>query len=298
MTAQPKNPVYIGPAGWNYQDWRGIVYPPRRPRGFQELRYLTDFFNLVEINSSFYKIPALDSVANWLEHIRDKKNFQFSLKLFQQFTHGDYPPQKEQISHFQAILERLHQEARLAALLIQFPWRFKNTAENQAALFKLLNIFADFPRAVEFRHDSWMTEETLDRLRRSDVAFVNIDEPPHQHSLPSSSIVTANFAYLRLHGRNAAMWFNEESTAAQRYNYLYNETEMMSILDNIKKIREKTIPLLIIFNNHYRGQAVVNALQMMAHLGDRPLIPATLIDHYPQLASIGRSKTDEQLSLF
>ncbi|MBN1465781.1 DUF72 domain-containing protein [candidate division KSB1 bacterium] len=298
MTIPLDNSLLIGPAGWNYKDWRGIVYPQHRPRGFQELHYLADFFNLVEINSTFYKIPALDSVANWLEQIRDKKNFRFSLKLFQQFTHADYPPQREQINDFCAILERLQRESRLAALLIQFPWRFKQTAENRAALFKLLNIFADFPRAIEFRHDSWMTEDTFDRLRQADVGFVNIDEPPHNHALPPSSIVTTNFAYLRLHGRNAAMWFNDSSTVAQRYDYLYNAAEMESIYENIKAIRNKTAALFIIFNNHYRGQAVVNALQLMAHLGDQPLIPVTLIDHYPQLACIGRSKADEQLSLF
>ena len=94
------------------------------------------------------------------------------------------------------------------------------------------------------------------------------------------------------------MWFNEDNTAAQRYNYLYNEAEMELILEQIKSIRQESGALFIIFNNHYHGQAVVNALQLMAKLADRPLIPAVLIDHYPQLASLGRIKTDGQLSLF
>ncbi|MBN1479278.1 DUF72 domain-containing protein [candidate division KSB1 bacterium] len=299
MTEQSNSPVYIGPAGWNYKDWRGIVYPSSRPKGFRELRYLADFFNLVEINSTFYKIPSLESVEAWLEQVQHQRHFQFSIKLFQQFTHSDIPPENEQIDAFTKIIGLLRRENRLAALLMQFPWRFKKTPANISYLFKLAKLFQDFPCAIEFRHDSWMSDAILARLRERQIAFVNIDEPQHERSLPLSSVVTAEYAYLRLHGRNAEMWFNENSNIAQRYNYLYDSAEMDSIIQTIQEIRDKTGTLYIIFNNHFRGQAIVNAFQLIAKLYRQPpLIPVTLLDHYPHLRAIGRIKGDQQLSLF
>lgn len=299
MTINKSAHINIGPAGWNYKDWRSIVYPHQRAKGFQELHYLADFFNLVEINSTFYKIPALESVQSWIAQVQNKKGFQFSVKLYQQFTHSDYPPEKEQVSAFCQILELFQREARLATLLVQFPWKFKKTAGNRTTLFKLMEKFKDFPCAVEFRHDSWMSDETFHTLQDRQIAFVNIDEPKHEHSLPQSTIVTSNIAYLRLHGRNSDMWFENSSTVAQRYNYLYNDAEMDSILNTIKKIREKSGNLFVIFNNHYRGQAIVNAFQLMAKLNSQPPdVPATLLQYYPQLETICRIKDDEQLSLF
>lgn len=299
MTENSNDSIYIGPAGWNYPDWRGIVYPSARPKGFRELRYLADFFNLVEINSPFYKIPSIASVETWLEQVQHQRFFQFSIKLFQQFTHSEVPPDNGQNDAFIKILELLRRENRLAALLLQFPWRFKKTPANASYLFKLAKLFQDFPCAVEFRHDSWMSDDIFARLRERQIAFVNIDEPQHECSLPLSSIVTAKDAYLRLHGRNAEMWFSENSTPAQRYNYLYDNAEMDSIIQTIQEIRDKTGNLYIIFNNHFRGQAIVNAFQLIAKLYRQPpLIPVTLLDHYPHLRAIGRIKGDEQLSLF
>lgn len=291
--------VLIGPAGWNYKDWRGIVYPQRLPKGFQELRYLADFINLIEINSTFYKIPTLESVKAWLDQVRGQANFKFSIKLFQHFTHADYPPAREHTDSFRRILDLVQQENRLAALLIQFPWRFKNNPENMDHIFNLAKMFKDFPTAVEFRHDSWMTKDVFKHLQENHLAFVNIDEPGHDHSLPLSSFVTADFAYLRLHGRNADMWFNEKSDAAQRYNYLYNESEMNSIISSINDIRDKTGNLYIIFNNHFRGKAIINAFQMMAKIYSQPpRLPAILVEHAPELRRIGEIKDNEQLSLF
>jgi uncharacterized protein YecE (DUF72 family) len=95
------------------------------------------------------------------------------------------------------------------------------------------------------------------------------------------------------------MWFNEKGDAAQRYNYLYKESEMNSIIDSINEIRDKTGNLYIIFNNHFRGKAIINAFQMMAKIYSQPpRLPAILVEHAPQLRRIGDIKDNEQLSLF
>ena len=295
MSAQ----VYIGPAGWQYKDWQGIAYPQPKPKGFKELRYLSDFVNVVEVNSSFYKIPSPNSVQEWLGLVRYKSNFKFSIKLFQGFTHRHFDYTRDEVLAFSKSIEALQRDNRLAALLIQFPWKFKNTPEALERVLKISRDFSMFPCAVEFRHASWMTDDIYKQFQDSHISFVNIDEPAHNQSLPQSDIVTSPIGYIRFHGRNSENWFKDNVGQDQRYNYLYNDSEMYSWLDSIKRIRDRTEMLIIIFNNHFKGQALVNGIQLGAVLEEKkPVAPVTLLRHYPQLQSITDTKDDEQLFLF
>lgn len=295
MSAQ----IYIGPAGWQYKDWQGIAYPQPKPKGFKELRYLSDFFNSVEVNGSFYKIPSVESVREWIDLVRHKDDFKFCVKLFHGFTHRDYLYTKEEVLAFSKSLDVLQRDERLAAVLVQFPWKFKNTPESLQRVLHLARDFKDFPCAVEFRHASWMTDDVFKQLQDAQMSFVNIDEPQHHHSMPPSDLVTSPIGYIRFHGRNAENWFKEDVGQNQRYNYLYNDTEIYSWLDSIKRIRNRTEMLIIIFNNHFKGQALVNGIQLSAILDDKkPVAPETLLQHYPQLQSIVSPKDDEQLLLF
>ncbi len=79
---------YVGTAGWSYEDWDGIVYPPGKGRGFHPLSYLADFINIVEINSTFYRPAGPAMVRSWLQKIERRQDFLLSLKLYQAFTHA------------------------------------------------------------------------------------------------------------------------------------------------------------------------------------------------------------------
>src|SRR2546428_638081 len=84
-TATPR--IRVGPAGWSYADWNGIVYPARRPRDFHEAEYLAEFFDTIEINTSFYHPPRPESVAGWIRRVEHNQDFKFTAKLWQRFTH-------------------------------------------------------------------------------------------------------------------------------------------------------------------------------------------------------------------
>ncbi len=77
------NKVYIGPAGWNYKDWEGIVYPSKAEKNFDQLAYLARFFNVIEINSSFYRPPAVKSTLKWVDRVKYNPQFTFTYKLWQ-----------------------------------------------------------------------------------------------------------------------------------------------------------------------------------------------------------------------
>src|SRR5207253_5235065 len=117
-------------AGWKYKDWDGIVYPKPKPRSFNELEYMARFFSAVEINSSYYGPPKPAAAKKWLESVHENPSFEFTAKLFHSFTHERKPAANDE-KEFKDGIEPLAAAGRLGALLLQFPWSFRNTLENR-----------------------------------------------------------------------------------------------------------------------------------------------------------------------
>src|SRR5215467_5069087 len=140
----PAHQIRVGPAGWSYADWHGIVYPARKPADFQEPEYLASFFDTIEINTSFYA-PLRSNVAkSWGRSVEHNKNFKFTAKLWRRFTHDRNATHSDE-KLFKEGLSPLMQIDRLGALLIQFPWSFKNTEENREYLGGLFMQFMEYP---------------------------------------------------------------------------------------------------------------------------------------------------------
>ena len=136
--------IRIGPAGWSYKDWQGIVYPASKPKGFQELTYIAEFFDTVEINVTFYRpIPARTS-ESWLKKVEKNKRFKFTGKLWQGFTH-DRNAGGEDERMFKDGYAPLLESGRLGAILLQFPWSFRNTGDNRQYVARLQQRFQDYP---------------------------------------------------------------------------------------------------------------------------------------------------------
>jgi uncharacterized protein YecE (DUF72 family) len=125
--------IRIGTAGWQYKDWNGIVYPEPRPRGFDALSYIAVYFDVIEINSSFYRAPRPHSAQKWLASVAHNPNFRFTAKLFNSFTHERKPAPTDE-REFKAGIAPLLEANRLGALLLQFPWSFKNSPRIEPTL--------------------------------------------------------------------------------------------------------------------------------------------------------------------
>ena len=256
---------FIGPAGWSYGDWAGTVYPPDIIRQRRQLAWLARQFNLVEINTSFYRIPSPAMVDRWLRAVRDRPSFRFTMKMFQGITH-ERRLDAATVGAFRSILKPLHGEDRLGDLLLQFPWSFRCGPREKIFLRQVLDAFAEFPLAVEVRHGSWNQEAFFDYLHSRAVTFCNIDQPVIGESMGLLSRVTAPTAYLRLHGRNQADWFRADVGVNQRYNYLYGEAEISALAAAAAAMGREADQVYIVTNNHYRGKAIVNALQLCRRL--------------------------------
>jgi len=292
--------ILIGPAGWHYDDWRGIVYPTGVKSGFSELTYLAQFFNTAEINSSFYRIPEIRHTRLWLNQVKGNPNFVFTVKLWQGFTHAPSEPSPRIVASFQTALDVLHEEGRLGALLIQFPWRFKRSDVTTNQVMQLAEKFILYSPAVEFRHGSWDHPEVHARLADHGIAWVNIDQPVIGSSIAPGKIVTSRVGYVRLHGRNQRNWFNDQAGRDDRYDYCYQDSELAEWIERIESIAETAARTFVIFNNHFRGQAVVNGLQLSVGLFQQPVpIPPTLLNQYPNLREISAGPpSGETLELF
>ncbi len=285
---QHQGKVRVGPAGWSYADWSGYVYPARRSKGFHEATYLAEFFDTIEINTSFYQPLRPDHAALWVERVAANPAFLFTAKLWQKFTH-DPSATLEDERAVRAGFDVLRQAEKLGAVLLQFPFSFHCTKETVGYLSVVLKRFADYPLVVELRHASWQTDETLALLREHNVGFCNIDQPIIGHSLEPSAASTSPIGYVRLHGRRYDTWFsdNPATPAHERYNYLYSEEELDPWVSRIKTVNQHARNTFVVTNNHYQGKAVVNALQLISILkGEKVKVPEPLRQHYPELERI------------
>jgi uncharacterized protein YecE (DUF72 family) len=291
--------VRVGPAGWSYADWSGIVYPARKPQGFHEAAYLAKFFDTIEINTSFYQPVKPEHCRQWIERVSGNPRFLFTAKLWQRFTHESAANADDERA-VRAGFDSLREAGKLGALLLQFPFSFHRTKETEAYLATLLKRFGDYPLVVEVRHASWNNPAFFEMLRDRGVGFCNIDQPLIGRSLRPSERATSPVGYVRLHGRRYDTWFSDdpEVPASERYNYLYSEEELDPWVQRIRALAGHTKNTFVLTNNHFQGKAVVNALQLISVLkGAKVKVPDALRQHYPELERIA-SEPSEEPTLF
>ncbi len=311
-------PIRIGTSGWNYPrgkgTWNGIFYPPARGRSksFDELAYYAEHFNTVEINTTFYGQPKPEVSRQWAA--RTPAGFEFSVKLYQKFTHpgmfkerlgralGDATaddaalqmlaqPNAADLDEFRRGIDPLAEAGKLGALLAQFPPSFKATDASRDGVAMLLRTLADYQVAVELRHRSWSDDfgGTLALLNSHQAAWVQIDEPKFRFSIRQNFLPNVKgFYYLRLHGRNAANWWRP-AASEDRYNYLYSGEELREFSETARAAQALVKKTYLYTNNHYSAKSVANAAMIKQQL-DEPLggtYSPEFIARYPEMILAG-----------
>jgi uncharacterized protein YecE (DUF72 family) len=292
--------IMVGPAGWSYADWRGRVYPEGAGTKFDTLALIAKYFDTVEVNSSFYYAPKPETARRWLQRIAHNPHFIFTAKLHKVFTHRRERLKPEDERLFREGVDPLMEAGKLGALLIQFPWSFKNEVDERVYLDQLVAKFKDYPLVVELRHESWNNPRILQTLEELGVSLCDIDQPQFANSIKPSAEVTSPVGYIRLHGRNYQNWFREEANVMERYDYLYSRDELDPWIDRIREVSDKAKQTFVITNNHARGQSLVNAFEILAQLEEERMPgPAKLIETYPRLSeSVVADDEDQQGKLF
>jgi uncharacterized protein YecE (DUF72 family) len=187
--------ILVGTSGWSYKEWKGSFYPPKLPAE-EMLRFYAGRFPAVEVNNSFYRIPAERVLAGWADQVPE--SFRFVLKASRRVTHNNRLTDTDgSLTYFLRAINPLG--ARLGPTLFQLPPTFKKDID------RLRNFLAMLPRhwvaALEFRHPSWFVDEVYDLLRGRDVALVAVDED-EADGTGSPLVPTASWGYLRLRRLN------------------------------------------------------------------------------------------------
>lgn len=271
--------IRVGPAGWSYKDWEGTVYPPHGSK-FDPLAYLSTFFDTIEINSPFYRIPPPTHAKSWIRRVSGNTEFRFTTKVYRAFTHENAPLAEADVASFRAYLDPMMDAGLLGAILLQFPWSFRNTPEARERLASLFHAFAGYPKALEVRHATFQQPEIYEFLAAHDVSWVNVDQPLFSDSVKPGDTVTGPVGYARLHGRNYEKWF-AHAESWERYNYLYSEAELEPWVERVETMAASR-ETYVITNNHFRGQAILNAGDLKERLGQDPTVPPQLKEAYPE----------------
>ena len=263
--------IRVGPAGWSYKDWAGLVYPAPRPKAFDPLRYLSRYFDTIEINSTFYRPAARSAAEAWIDRVADNARFAFTAKAWERFTHKrDEAFTMADVAAVREAMDPLLDAGRLGALLLQFPWSFKRDDASRQWLDDVTRTFRMYPLVLEVRHESWNVPALYEELVQRHIGFVNIDQPRFRNSIGPSAEATAPVGYVRLHGRNYEEWFREGAGVEARYDYLYSPEELDPWVERTKQVGAATIETFVITNNHFQGQAIVNAIMLRAKLEGKP----------------------------
>ena len=274
--------LYVGPAGWSYKDWEGIVYPRPKPKGFRAPQFLSRCFNCIELNTTFYRPPNPAYSARWVRDVEGRPDFLYTAKLWQAFTHerGEHWTRKD-VQVFRDGIAPLVEAGKLGALLVQFPWSFRYNPRSEDHVRGLVDEFRDLPLVFEVRHGGWLQDEALRFIESLGIGFCNIDQPALRDNIPLTSVAFGRVGYLRLHGRNAKAWFDKDAGRDQRYDYFYSDAELDEIQAALEEIAERVERMFVIANNHYRGQAVAAGLQVVRRLGgEMPDPPGRVGDLY------------------
>ena len=316
--------IRIGTSGWHYPSgqgtWNGIFYPATRSKrdgtaDFDELRFYARHFDTVEVNTTFYGPPSANITRGWAQ--KTPRGFEFSLKLYQKFTHPKMFKEaalrstadargplsdslldlladvtQADIDEFRAGIEPLASAGKLGALLAQFPPSFKDSPASRDYLSRLLRAFPEYRMAVELRHRSWSDEfgATLKLLNAFGAAWVQIDEPKFRFSIRQNWLPNVTgFYYMRLHGRNVAQWWHHKHRD-DRYNYLYSAEELKEFAETAGAAKELVKKAYLYTNNHFSAKSVVNAVMLKAQLGEaiEGDYPPELVECYPEIRNLVR----------
>lgn len=252
--------IHVGTCGYGYDDWKDVFYPPELPSS-ERLAYYAAEFDAVELDFTYYHMPTAEHLQALAAQVPIvQPGFQFAVKAHQYITHhrqGGPAP----FAQFRAAVAPLKRQGKLGAVLLQFPYSFHRTEENIRYLQQCFELLPELPLVVEFRSQEWLAQRVLALLREARVGFCNVDLP-ELPGLPSrTAFVTSEIAYVRLHGRNRAKWWQHDE-AWERYDYTYTIQELNEWVPHLHEMDAEAKHLYVFANNHWQGQSVSTARQL------------------------------------
>jgi len=229
---------HSGTSGWSYQGWKGRFYPEELSQK-EWFPFYVQHFNTVEINMTFYRYPKPETLTGWMGKVPEK--FKFTLKANRQITHyKKIKGVKSDVRYFYILADNLKE--KLGCILFQLPPSF--TLDLGLLEEFLSTLSPEYKNVIEFRHESWYTEEVYDLLKSHQVIFCVVSSK----KVPNTIVETTETCYFRFHGLTGG------------YRYCYTDEELKEWAEKIKKTKAKEC--YIYFNNDYQAYSVVNSKKL------------------------------------
>lgn len=299
--------VHVGTCAWTEKTMVDLWYPKGVTSPEQRLRYYASVFDTVEVDSPFYALPQRSYAEKWAQ--RTPADFIFNVKAYGMMTGhevdarslapelSDYEfeisprgrvrhPHPDMVDAsfdlFVSAIEPLRDAGKMGGVLMQFPPYFTaGTPEHERRNLDYIEYAKDkldgYRMLVEFRHPSWLREGRGDRVLKwladRDLAYVSVDSPelPDRSTMPRTAALTSDWAYVRMHGRNAATWRSRTDSSADRFDYLYSTDELREWEPKIRELARDADQTFVMFNNNKYDYAQRNAAEIQTILGD--LVP-------------------------
>jgi uncharacterized protein YecE (DUF72 family) len=250
--------LLIGTCGYSYKEWVGPFFPT----GTKEdsfLGYYAGQFPTVELDYTYYRMPTAEQLKRMLD--RGGPELTFAIKATDTLTHKVDPAKwQDEAKMYKEAIEPMLKANQLEAILFQFSEYFHYTPDNRRYLDKLLTEFDGIPSVVEFRNNQWGNNRVIEGLKKRNIAYASTDLPDSERLPAVLDVATSKLSYFRLHGRNSEKWWG--SNSRDRYDYLYNDSELEGVAKRINLLLSKADRLLVYFNNHAKGQAPQNAMML------------------------------------
>ena len=264
--------IKIGCQGWNYDDWTTkadgeTVFYPRGTKSSEMLAQYSKIFDTIEVDSTFYAIPATSAAENWYKRTPD--DFTFSLKLPQEITH-EYALREPAFPILEEFCERiLLLKEKLGAVLIQMPPNFEASKENAKAL---RDFTAELPKtirfAVEFRNWEWLVDWTFEELSKKSVALCLVEGSwiPREMTFEAMAKKTADFSYIRFMGERDLTSFDKI--------YRAQDANLKMWKAEIERIKAKNV--FVYFSNFYEGHAPASVNKLKELFGQKIIEASSL----------------------
>jgi len=246
--------IYVGTAGYSYDDWKGVFYPEKVDKK-EMLSLYAEEFSFTEVNSTYYSLPNRYMMYNM--QAKTPPQFLFVVKAHRTMTH-ERENSLQDTAAFVAAMRPLVEAGKFGCVLAQFPFSFRLNAANVVYLKEMAQRMEGLETVVEFRHREWIREDIFRFLSEQGLGYVCVDEPRLKNLAPPSARSTGPTGYIRFHGRNSEKWWRHKESY-ERYDYLYSQEELAGWVPGIASVSKQSPRVFVSMNNHYRGQSVVNA---------------------------------------
>lgn len=240
-----KNRIHIGTSGWSYRHWKGLFYPLGL-KSVDWISFYSDYFNVTEINGSFYRLPARETVEEWTRKVPG--DFLFCPKMSRFLTHmKKLSDPEEPLERFFGVFEPM--KKMMGPVLLQLPAVVRFHYDKADHLFRLFRSkYSKYDFVLEVRNETWLQDESLNLMAKYDVGLVISQSGEH---FPYSEMITAKNIYIRFHGPRAL------------YASSYPDKMLKAFAKKIKQWQKEGHEAWVFFNNDIHGYAIEDAKRLV-----------------------------------